>query len=195
MADVKMDISAFKSNFDGGSRPNRFVITGEVGSLTNTTTPINNIVVKAGQMPESQLGIITVPFRGRAIKIPGDRTYSEWTFSILDSFSESTNFRRKFEEWNTAFNQHKENTPDPSAVNEEGGLDFSNANLFTDWNVSQLSIEGNVVRTVSLHKCWPVQVGAIDLTYDAGDTLTEYTVTLAYDYITLAEPTQAQNIK
>ena len=195
MTDVNMDISAFKSNFDGGSRPNRFVITGEVGSLTSTTTPINNIVVKAGQMPESQLGIITVPFRGRAVKIPGDRTYSEWTFSILDSFNESTNFRRGFEEWNTAFNQHKENTPDSSATNAAGGLDFSNTSLFTDWNVSQLSIEGDVVRTVSLHKCWPVQVGAIDLTYDSSDILTEYTVTLAYDYITLDQATAHQGIK
>ena len=53
-----------------------------------------------------------------------------------------------------------------------------------------LDTDGAVVRTIRLHTCWPVEIGAIDLTYDAADTLTEYTVTLAFDYLeTQASPT------
>ena len=44
-------------------------------------------------------------------------------------------------------------------------------------------MQGNVIRSTTLHNCWPVEVGAVDLTYDAADTLTEYSITLSYDYI------------
>ena len=43
-----------------------------------------------------------------------------------------------------------------------------------------------------MHNCWPVEVGAIDLTYDAADTLTEYTVTLAFDYLEVDASAESQ---
>tara|TARA_R110000765_G_scaffold204393_1_gene309371 strand:+ start:301 stop:873 length:573 start_codon:yes stop_codon:yes gene_type:complete len=188
----QMDISIFKQNFDGGSRPNRFVVTGTIGAQGGA---VNNILVKAASMPESTLGTIVIPFRGRAVKMPGDRQYGEWTFSILDSFREDLDFRNKFENWNAAFNQHRENIPSAAALNGSGGLDLTNTDLFTTWTVHQLSVDGVVQRSVSLHKCWPTIVAPIDLTYDAGDTLTEYTITLAYDYLEHNADPHASNIK
>ena len=176
----QMDISIFKQNFDGGSRPNRFAVTGQIGANGGA---INNLLVKAATMPESTLGILTIPFRGRAVKMPGDRAYGEWTFSILDSFREDLDFRDQFETWNAAFNLHRENIPHSLALNGSGGLDLTNTDLFTTWTVHQLSVDGAVQRSVSLHKCWPQLVAPIDLTYDAADTITEYTITLAYDYL------------
>ena len=173
---VEMGVDNFKKNFDGGTRPNRFVVTGEIGGNGNTT-PMNNLYVKAASMPSSTMGIIQVPFRGRVIKLPGDRAYPEWTITLLD---ENTNdFRVAFEQWNEAFNSHADNISGEQA----GGLDLTDTNLFTQWSVSQLDMQGDVIRTTILHNCWPVEVGAVDLTYDAADTLTEYSITLSYDYI------------
>ena len=177
---VEMGVDNFKKNFDGGTRPNRFVVTGEIGG-SGSSTAVKNLYVKAASMPSSTMGIIQVPFRGRVIKLPGDRAYPEWTFSMLDETSD--NFRSKFEQWNEAFNSHADNI----SGTLPGGLDLQDENLFTQWTVSQLDMQGDVVRTTILHNCWPVEVGAIDLTYDAADTLTEYTITLSYDYLNVSQ--------
>lgn len=172
-----MGVDNFKKNFDGGTRPNRFVVTGEIGGPEKG--PVNNLYVKAAQMPSSTLGIIQVPFRGRVVKLPGDRAYPEWTFTMLD---ETTNdFRIKFEKWNEAFNSHVDNISGEQA----GGIDLTDTDLFTQWSVSQVDLQGEIIRTTTLHNCWPVEVGAVDLTYDAADTLTEYSITLSYDYISV----------
>lgn len=174
MAGPIMDVGGFKAAFkDGGTRPNRFIIDGEIGAGGGA---VNSVMVKAGSMPPSTLGIIQVPFRGRVVKIPGDRAYPEWTFTILDSFAAGNDFRRKFEKWNEAFNTHVDNVTT---------LDLSDENMFTQWTVRQLDLNGEPKRVVSLHNCWPIEVAALDLTYDSADTLVEYTITLAYDWITL----------
>jgi hypothetical protein len=187
-----MDISVFKQNFDGGSRPNRFAVTGQLGP---NGIAINNILVKAASMPESTLGIMTIPFRGRAVKIPGDRAYNEWTFSLYDSFREDLDFREAFESWNASFNLHRENIPSDEALNNRGGLDLTNSNLFTTWTVHQLSVDGTVQRSVSLHRCWPQIVSPIDLSYESANVPTEYQVTLAYDYLEHNATAHQTNIK
>tara|TARA_R100000008_G_C3573329_1_gene163632 strand:- start:133 stop:708 length:576 start_codon:yes stop_codon:yes gene_type:complete len=184
---VDFSVDTFKQNFDGGTRPNRFVITGEIGG-SGGTTKVNNLYVKAGSMPASTMGVIQVPFRGRVIKLPGDRAYPEWTFTMLDEHTED--FRTKFEEWNEAFNSHAENISGTDA----GGIDLTSTDLFTQWHVAQLDMQGNVIRSTTLNNCWPIEVGAVDLTYDSADTLTEYSITLAYDYINLNSSTSPSGL-
>ena len=184
---VDMNVDVFKANFDGGSRANRFAVTGQIGGLN--PAPISNIVVKAGSMPAVTVGILRVPFRGRVVKMPGDRTYEEWTFTVMDGFDDKSNFRDKFLQWNEIFNQHQSNTPGiPFSAGlapvTGPGIDMNHADLFTDWNVHQLGLQGHAVRSVTLHKCWPTVVGEVALSYESSDTISEYTVTLAYDYLT-----------
>ncbi|MAE81598.1 MAG: hypothetical protein CMB80_02590 [Flammeovirgaceae bacterium] len=184
------DIQTFKKGFDGGTRPNRFVVTGEIGG--SSTQAVESLYVKAASIPAQTLGIIQVPFRGRVAKLPGDRSYPEWTFTMLDSNAggdstgEAVNWRRKFEIWHEAFNKHFENVAEDATV-----LDGTDENYYTNWRVTQLDTQGNELseRTILLANCWPTEVGTIDLSYDTADTLTEYSVTLAYDYITLASGT------
>tara|TARA_Y100000034_G_C6890735_1_gene409677 strand:+ start:1484 stop:2116 length:633 start_codon:yes stop_codon:yes gene_type:complete len=178
MAKHQMNVSEFKSNFDGGSRSNRFLISGNLPN-DGAGTPINSIVVKAGSMPAVTLGILRVPFRGRVVKIPGDRTYEEWTFTVMDGFDERSEWRNAFVEWNANFNMHESNTP----KNPGSGIDLDDENLFKTWNVTQLGLDGSAKRQISLHKCWPVVVSELSLSYDNSDTISEYTVTFAYDWL------------
>ena len=175
---ANMNISQFKGAIDGKMRPNRYQISGEIGPFGT----VEGLLVKAASYPAASLGIIQLPYRGRIAKIPGDRVYPEWTFSIYDE--KELDLRSKFEEWNKSFNDHITNLAQNQGGNFNNGTDFPN------WTVSLLDTDGEIVRTIRLHTCWPVEVGAIDLTYDAADTLTEYTVTLAFDYLeTQASPT------
>ena len=71
------NINRFLDAFRGGTRPNRFKISGtnSAGDLFLDTH------CTAATMPESIVGIIPIPFRGRVYKFPGDRTYNEWNVS------------------------------------------------------------------------------------------------------------------
>lgn len=133
-------------------------------------------------MPAVTIGIIRVPFRGRIVKIPGDRTYEEWTFTIYDGFREDVEFRNKFLKWNNTLNDHADNIPKkPFQVN--GGINMMEVDTFTQWAVHQLDLAGTVKRSVVLVNCWPTVVGELVLNYDTSDTISEYSVTLAYDYL------------
>ena len=197
MANHKMNIQTFKEGFDGGTRPNRFVVGGEMylpsvnGDGKGSREAIdmskagNHLLVKAASMPSQTLGILQVPFRGRFAKLPGDRAYPEWTFTVLDEPDKgAASLRRKFELWHSVFNPHASNK-----VSDPANILSGKGDAYTEWTVTQLDMLGDEIRVVRLHKCWPVEVGAIDLSYDTADTLTEFSVTLAYDYLTLEDTT------
>ena len=173
-----MNVDIFKQNFDGASRPNRFAVTGEIGAGGG---PINNIVVRAASMPASTVGVLRVPFRGRVVKVPGDRTYEEWTFTLYDGYKDTIEFRDKFLNWSKQINDHEENIPTGTFA-AGGGINLLDPNTFTEWGVHQLDLTGGVTRSVVLKNCWPTIVSELSLTYDATDTLAEFSVTLAYDW-------------
>lgn len=180
-----MNLSQFKTAIDGKMRPNRYSVSGKIGKHGD----VKGILVKAASYPASQIGIIALPYRGRVAKIPGDRVYPEWTFSIYDSGAGggdegAKDLRKAFEQWNKDLNDHVTNTTTIT--------NFSDTDTFTPWTVTLLDTDGTAVRTIKMHNCWPVEVGAIDLTYDAADTLTEYTVTLAFDYLEVDASTESQ---
>jgi|15BtaG_2_1085339.scaffolds.fasta_scaffold04748_2 hypothetical protein len=161
----KMAISTFKKAFDGGTRPNRFEVT--VGAL-------EPLLVKAASMPAESVGILQVPFRGRIAKLPGDRTYAEWVFTTLDGVS--PNSRKSLLDWHRKFNNHRSNVVESDILS-------GNSTEFIDISVCQLDMQGNQHNCVTLKECWPVEVGAIDLSYDTADTLVEFSCTIAYDWI------------
>jgi len=163
------NISDFRSNFFGGTRPNRFRVEAAIAGSSLQ----NPFLIKAATLPPSTLGIITVPYRGRVLKIPGDRLFAEWTVSILDDGEGGEDIRGKIVSWSNSINAHVENvTKDPTGLTEQ-------------WKVHMLTQEDNTeIRSITLHNCWPVEVGAIELTYDTADTLTEFPITLAYDFWT-----------
>lgn len=182
----KNQIGDFKAKFNGGTRPNRFVITGTMGGALQEKGDVEPLLVKAGSMPVQTLGILQIPFRGRVAKLPGDRVYAEWTFTMIDDIGgEDENeggLRRKFEEWHAKFNKHEENIVDNPVTLSGTGDDYG------EWTVVQLDMTGKEIpnRKIKLINCWPVEVGGIELSYDTADTLTEYSITLAYDYLILA---------
>jgi hypothetical protein len=189
-------IATFKNAFDGGTRPNRFVVTGIIGGDEQNDVP--PLLVKAASMPVQTLGVMQVPFRGRVAKLPGDRAYAEWTFTLLDEAKAGANtidnqsggnVRRLFERWHESFNMHRDNIAGNNG--DETILNGTNPDYYTTWTVNQLNMAGEEIvgRAVRLHYCWPTEVGAIDLSYDSADTLTEYSVTLAFDYLTLQDTT------
>ena len=70
-----------------------------------------SFLIKAANIPAATVGVIEVPYRGRTLKIAGDRTFEPWTITVLND--QNFALRNKFEEWSTkiqALHQNKQST-------------------------------------------------------------------------------------
>ena len=65
-------------------------------------------MIKA-QLIASNVNVIDVPFRGRNLKVAGDRTFDVWTITVINDVD--FNIRTAFEKWMNMINKHDDNTP------------------------------------------------------------------------------------
>ena len=156
------NIHDFKQSFKGGVRPNLFrcMIQHSVG------IPNIEFLCKAAQIPSSTIGNIDVPFRGRQLKVPGDRTFADWTVTVLSDPTFGT--RSAFERWSGEITAHAANV---------SRLNYTS--LYGQATVIQLGRSGDSIRSYHLHDIYPTEVGAIDLAMDTNDTVEEYAITFA----------------
>jgi hypothetical protein len=192
MADTTSNnsISQFINGFGGGLRPNRFRISGAFGG-NDTTDDRFTYLVRAASMPGSDLSLISVPYRGRLYKIPGNRSYIPWQMVVLDDRKTTTgSLWKKFQDWSSLINSHKANqTNDPTT----GGGNFTN--YMKDYTVTQLDINGKCERQIQLISCWPSEVGSIDFSMADNENYVTFTVTLEYQYfVRVANPVNCDSV-
>jgi hypothetical protein len=164
------NLNDFISNFKGGARPNRFRVQITWPGLVGTPNVRDEIVVTAAQMPASVMGIIQVPYKGRQIPLPGDRTFEDWTITVVNDITFS--HRNAFERWSNLINAHEANV---------AGTD-NYRNLLGTMDVVHLDRNDKVIKTIKLFNAWPSNISAIDLGYDQNDVLEQYQVTLSYSH-------------
>lgn len=135
--------------------------------------------IKAAQIPASTVGVIEVPFRGRMLKIAGDRTFEPWTITIHND----TGFilRSYFERWMEAIQIYDENATDFDYGNYPAA-DPQYLKYMAPMRVTQLDRRGNAVRSYDFVDVWPSNISAIDLDYGSNDAIEEYTVELQVQY-------------
>ena len=185
------NITQFKSRLNGGVRPNLYEVeinfpTGIGGNGGSDDQKVSlssqgRYLCRSTSLPTHSQGLIEVPFRGRFLKIPGDRTFEAWTATFYNT--SDFNLRAAFENWINIANQTDEN------IGVVGGLD----SLFTDVTVRQLSKDSaggknSVLRTYRLVDAWPTSVGAINVAYDSNDALEEFDVEFQYQYLDADAP-------
>jgi hypothetical protein len=171
-------LSTFIDAFKGGTRPNRFRIFG-TSTVPGTGSPsglFRETHCTAATLPESIVGIIPIPFRGRVYKFPGDRTYNEWNVTMLDDILTSATWQF-FHDWSNQFNNHDTNV----SVSREQKDQFCK-----DLTVQLLDHQtDNVIRTMQLLNAWPVQVGPVTLDMNAANQLGSFQVQIAYSHFLL----------
>ena len=180
MANEFFNINTFRQKLNGGSKANLFRIQIEPETLIDGVDLSNlSILCKSGAIPAFTLGIIEVPFRGRRIKIPGDRTYADWTATFVND--DSQNIRKSFDNW-------MKNIID---VDGENSLRDSTESYRCKITVNQLRPDGTVSRVYELYDAFPTDVSAIDLSYDTTDAVQEFTVTFQYHYLDVGGTSEA----
>ena len=180
-------INNFIQNIGQGVKPNMFSIDiqwpngGLVGGVPTDSTEkdLINVLCKSAALPGSNLGVIEVPFRGRTVKIAGDRTFDTWSATFFND--KDFKLRAFFEEWANNINTHEANTSPLFTPSTTSGY-------MADLSVKQLekdaSEEGSVLREYTLKYCFPTNVSPIDLAYDSNDQIEEFTVEWQYSYFT-----------
>ena len=121
------------------------------------------------RLPGSTLGQIVVPFRGRQLKMAGDRTFDVWTVTIIND----TDFaiRNSMERWMNGMNAHSANTGLTTPVAYEADL-----------LVEQLDRSGETIKKYTFRGSYPQDMSAIDLSYATNDEIERFTITFAYQY-------------
>ena len=170
-------ISQFKSALSGGgARPNLFEV-----ELTTFPSGISwdadkfKYLCKAAALPGSNVASIDVPFRGRTFKVAGDRTIDAWTVTIIND--EDFKLRRAFEAWSDLIAKLDNNL---GATNP--GSYMSNATVYqlgrgsTANSTTNAGADSSILAAYKFVDIFPTSVSPIDLSYDSGDTIEEFTV-------------------
>ena len=178
------NLTSFKSKIGYGIRPNLFMVSvtslgdnlDESSGVKGTDADFTFLCRSAG-IPASTIGTVEVPFRGRVIKLPGDRTFESWTVTVMAD--ESMDVRAYFEKWMNKLNKHENGagyTDEYSATLRVSQLERGTT-VGTD-----LKDPHSIVRSYDFIHAFPTNIAQIDLSYDNNNTIAEYTVEFQYDW-------------
>jgi hypothetical protein len=176
-------LNDFKNRISGGgARPNLFEceinfptalsLSSDGASLAEKT----RFLIKAAQLPGSTINVIDIPFRGRNLKIAGDRTFDPWTITVINDVD--FNIRNAFEKWMNYMNKHEDNSGELNPVNYQ--RDMKVYQLGKAGTNGDMSTNGDmrVLKAYQFYGMFPTSISAIDLSYDQADTIEEFTVDL-----------------
>jgi len=165
-----LGVDDFKAKLrGGGARPNLFKATINFPAYANGDVELTSFLCEAAQLPGSIMTQIDVPFRGRILKIAGDRTFDVWTPVIIND----TDFaiRNAMERWMNGINAHQANTGLTSPVDYQADL-----------IVEQLDRDESVLKTYNFRGCFPTSLSPIDLSYGTTNEIERFTVEFQVQY-------------
>lgn len=205
MSQTTKSITDFKSKLaGGGARPNLFEVSipafpgaanafwsgasGDDESENPTANANENFrfLCKAAQLPASTVASVPVAFRGRELKVAGERTFDPWTVTIIND--EDFSLRTAFEGWMNKL----------SKLDDATGV-TSPTSYMTDAYVHQLGRSStkfaptntggtsSILRTYKFYSIFPTNVSAIELSYDTTNTVEEFTVEFQVQYFSIGE--------
>ena len=188
---MSVSINSFTSALNKaklGARPNLFQVEIANPDLVGMAGEEFRFMCQSGQIPSSTIGVIEVPYMGRTLKIPGNRTFEEWTTTITNT--ETWASRVAIEDWMAKMNGHAANVTAYDSL----------TNMTTDLTVTHFGSGGAegelqgetmfgtqeqnapIIAQYKLVQAWPSALSAIDLAWDSNDTLETFDITWQYQY-------------
>ena len=165
-----LGVDDFKAKLKGGgARPNLFKATINFPGYAAGDVELTSFMCRAAQLPGSIMQEIIVPFRGRELKIAGDRTFDVWTATIINDTD--FNVRNAMERWMNGINAHSLNTGLTNPIDYQADL-----------VIEQLDRDASVLKTYNFRGCFPTSVDPIDLSYDPAAAIEEFSVTFQVQY-------------
>ena len=178
---MAFNVTEFRAQILGdGARPNLFNVQLTFpGIVQNSALAQQKVqfMARSAQIPSSSLGTVVVPYFGREVKFAGNRTFPQWTLTIIND--EDFLIRSALESWLNAINSHSGNVRNPGLVNPSQGGYTTDATVFQYGKAG-----GDAIKYYSFVGLFPTDLSSIDLDWSSNDSIEEYQVTFDYQYWT-----------
>jgi hypothetical protein len=160
-----MDINQFRNKLGaGGARPNQFIVRLTFPALVGVGGSDDSLMVTSAALPASNVNPTIIQYRGREVKLAGERTFDPWTIT-------SMKLRGIFERWSNLMNNRTDN----------GGTTVP-ALYMADLEVEQLDRNDTEIRLYKVYNSFPITVSEIGLSYGTNDVISEFSVTFQYSH-------------
>jgi hypothetical protein len=177
---MAFNVQDFRAEMVGdGARPNLFAcslnnlpVVGAGNSSVADSNKKFNFMCRAAQLPGATIGAIPVNYFGRELKFAGNRTFTEWTVTIIND--EDFVIRNAMEQWMHNINSHVANLRAGTFVNPQA--------YQTDGIATQYGKAGNIIKKYDFIGMFPIDVSPIELDWGANDQIEEFAVTFAYQW-------------
>ena len=165
-----LGVDDFKAKLrGGGARSNLFKATINFPGYAAGDVEMTSFMCKGAQLPQSVIEEVPISFRGRILKIAGERSFEPWSVTVLNDTDFGT--RDAMERWMNGINGHTTNV---GLVNP---VDYQ-----ADLIVEQLDRDGTSIKRYDFRGAFPVLVGEINLDYDTAGQIEQFEVVFAYQY-------------
>jgi hypothetical protein len=173
---MAFNVAEFRANMIGdGARPNLFSVSLILPTVVPNSTAASQkitFMAKTAQLPGSAIGTVPVYYFGREIKFAGNRTFADWTLTIIND--EDFTIRNAIESWMNAINSHKGNVRAGNAVEA--------SKYSVDATVTQYGKVGKDLKSYKFVGMFPLDLAPIDLDWGSNDAIEEFSVTFAYQF-------------
>jgi len=164
-----MDVSAFRSKLSGGgARPNQFeVVIRYPTVLGGIAVVMRRILITTAELPGQTLGVTPVYFRGRLIKLAGDKEFAPFSCSIIND----SNFtiRNSLENWMNYIEDRVTKAGEQSPQRYQSTID-----------IYQKDRNDNILRHYKLRDAFPVEIGPVQLDFGSNDQISTFGATFQY---------------
>jgi len=157
----------------GGARANQFKVeinNPPVGFANRVDQRQAAFLCSATSLPAMSIAVMEIPFRGRTIRIAGDRDFPDpWAVTFLND----TNFslRNAMESWSNSINDLA-----------TGQGEVNSLNYCADLTVSQLDRDDTILKQYKFINAWPETVAAVELSTAATTEIESFEVAFRYQH-------------
>jgi hypothetical protein len=166
----------------GGARPTLFdvVVTfpAALQGVPSGAVEKLRFTARATSIPASSVASVDVPYFGRNVKVAGDRTFTDWSVTIMND--EDYSVRNAMEAWHNNVNTIVSNRR-IVADNPRGGY----KGTATVRQYSKRGTQGgdnDFIKAYTFVNIFPVVVDEMGLDWEAQNQIQTFGVTFAYDY-------------
>ena len=182
-------LDAFKGRMvGGGARPNLFecelYFPDDAIPLDTSKDALSDktrFLVKAASLPASTVATIPIAYRGRELKIAGDRSFANWTITIINDVD--FNIRTAFERWSNLINKNEDNAGRTNPVDYQQDMfvrQLGRSEVAGNTPISAVQVP--VLKNYRFYGAFPTTVSSIDLSYENTDAIEEFTVEMEYQW-------------
>tara|TARA_Y100001963_G_scaffold8835_1_gene11420 strand:- start:411 stop:1043 length:633 start_codon:yes stop_codon:yes gene_type:complete len=194
-------LSQFKAKLAGGAaRSNLFEVSiptfpssvaGAWGPGDDAENGIFKFLCKSATLPASNVGSIDIPFRGRILKVAGDRTFDDWTVSVIND--EDFKIRTAFEQWANVMSKLDDATgvSNPSSYMTDAYVQQLGRGVSAASGSAGDGGESSVLRTYKFYDIFPTTIGEIAVSYDDSDAIEQFDITFKVQYYTIGNSLQS----